>query len=72
MNPEHIVPGHGPVVNREGMQEVRDYLSGIVTAAGAPAGAPLPRALRRWEGSLTLEENLTFTRRWIAVRDTRK
>lgn len=63
---EQIVPGHGPVVTASGIQEIRDYLSGTLEAAEAGEGALLPAALRRWEGSLSLTENLKFVRGWVA------
>ncbi|NTV53137.1 MAG: MBL fold metallo-hydrolase [Candidatus Firestonebacteria bacterium] len=31
-----VLPGHGPVTNREGMAEMRDYFSSIYTAVGQP------------------------------------
>ena len=65
---ERIVPGHGPVTTPAGMQEIRDYVGGVLEAAGASPQATLPAALRRWESSLSLEENLKFTRGWIAAR----
>ncbi len=65
---ERIVPGHGPVTTPAGMQEIRDYVGGVLEAAGASRQATLPAALRRWESSLSLEENLKFTRGWIAAR----
>jgi glyoxylase-like metal-dependent hydrolase (beta-lactamase superfamily II) len=65
MAPERVVPGHGPVTTVDGILETRAYLSGILEAARAPPGAPLPAALRRWEGSLSLESNLAFARGWV-------
>ncbi|MGD0249396.1 MAG: MBL fold metallo-hydrolase [Thermoplasmata archaeon] len=69
---ERIVPGHGPVVATDGMQEVRGYLSGVLEAAESPEGAPLPSTVRRWEGSVSLKENLKFARGWVASRHGRK
>ncbi len=66
--PEQIVPGHGPVTGPAGIAETRDYLVGILAAAEAAPTAALPAALRRWEGSLSLEENLTFARQWLGSR----
>jgi cyclase len=67
---QRIVPGHGPVVAAvDGIQEIRGYLTGVLEAAGAPVGATLPAAVRPWEGSLSLKENLRFARSWIAARD---
>jgi len=63
---ERIVPGHGGVTNVEGIRETRDYVSGVLKAARAPRGTPLPAGIRRWEGSVTLESNLAFTRDWVA------
>ena len=71
MAPERVVPGHGRVTTTEGMQETRDYLSGILDAARAPPGAPLPAAIRRWEGSLSLESNLAFARGWVKAHSAR-
>jgi glyoxylase-like metal-dependent hydrolase (beta-lactamase superfamily II) len=62
LRPERIVPGHGPVVSGEGSRETREYVESVWAAASSPAGAPLPAALRRWEGSLSLEQNLEFAR----------
>ncbi|MGC2034464.1 MAG: MBL fold metallo-hydrolase [Thermoplasmata archaeon] len=68
-----IVPGHGPVVTAaEGIEEIRGYLTGVLEAAGATVGAVLPAAVRRWEGSLSLKENLRFARSWVAARNGRK
>jgi glyoxylase-like metal-dependent hydrolase (beta-lactamase superfamily II) len=72
MSPERIVPGHGPVTTTEGIEETRGYLSGVLEAARAPRGAPLPSTIRRWEGTLSLEWNLTFARGWVAEREGRK
>ena len=69
---ERIVPGHGPVVSAEGMLEIRGYLTGVLEAAATPSGARLPTALSRWEGSLSLKENLRFAREWIAAHRGRK
>ena len=71
MAPEKVVPGHGPVTGVEGLRETRDYLSAILEAARKPRGASLPRALRRWEGSVTLEGNLAFARTWVQTHDSR-
>ncbi|MCI4320164.1 MAG: MBL fold metallo-hydrolase [Thermoplasmata archaeon] len=65
---ERVVPGHGAVMTADGIDETRRYLSAIVKAAEASAGAPLPPELRRWEGSPTLEENLTAARKVLAAR----
>jgi|HubBroStandDraft_1064217.scaffolds.fasta_scaffold97140_2 cyclase len=70
--PEHIVPGHGPVVTTDGVQETRGYVSGMLEAAEAAPGATLPLSLRRWEGSMSLEANLKFTRAWVASQDGQK
>lgn len=69
---EQVVPGHGPVISNEGIQETRDYVSGILEAAEAAPGSPLPHALRRWEGSLNLEQNLTFARGLAGTATERK
>jgi cyclase len=69
---QRIVPGHGPVVGSEGMQEIRGYVSGVLEAAAASDSAALPLELRRWEGSLSLEENLRFTRGWMAAHPARR
>lgn len=71
MGAERIVPGHGPVTTAEGIRETRNYLAGVLEATQASRGAPLPAPLRRWEGSLSLEWNLTFARGWVASRGTR-
>jgi len=68
---ERIVPGHGPVTGRAGIEGTREYLSGVLAAAEAPAGSVLPGALRPWEGSLSLDENLAFARKWLAARRSR-
>ncbi len=70
LRPEAIVPGHGPVLTVDGFAEIRGYLEGVLRAAASPAGAPLPNSLTRWDGSLSLEENLAFARRWLAARGT--
>jgi len=72
MAPERIVPGHGPVTGNEGIEETRGYLSGVLEAARAPRGAELPRTIRRWEGSLSLDWNLKFAREWVATHEPRK
>lgn len=71
LGPEQIVPGHGPLVDADGLQETRDYLSGVITAAGSPPGAGLPRALQPWESSVSLEENLRSARAFITARGNR-
>jgi glyoxylase-like metal-dependent hydrolase (beta-lactamase superfamily II) len=71
LHPERVVPGHGPVTTLEGIRETRDYLSGIMEAARSPPGSPLPRTLRRWDGSLSLTSNLTFAREWVAAHGPR-
>jgi cyclase len=68
LRPERIVPGHGPVIPPEGMQATRDYLSGVLKAAESPKSAPLPAAIRKWEGSLGLEWNLKFARDRVKAR----
>lgn len=72
LNPERIVPGHGPVTTLDGIQETRNYVTGVLTAAEAPVGAPLPTAIQRWEGSFSLKWNLDFAREWVARRDSTK
>jgi len=71
LHPESIVPGHGPVTTLEGLRETRAYIAGVLEAARASTGAALPAAIRRWEGSLTLDENLKFARGWLQAHDTR-
>ena len=71
LRPERIVPGHGPVGKLEGVEETRGYVAGVLEAATASAQAPLPRAIRRWEGTISLEENLRFAREWVAAHDAR-
>lgn len=66
---ERIIPGHGPVSKPERIQETRDYVSGVLDAARAPTGSPLPAPIRRWEGSVSLEENLAFARGWVAAHE---
>lgn len=63
---ERIVPGHGPVSPAERIGETREYLVAIRKAAEAPAGSELPGPLRRWEGSVSFEENLKFVRSRLA------
>lgn len=65
---EHLVPGHGPVTKLDGIGETRRYISATLEAASRSDTAPLPGALRRWEGSLSLAENLRFVRGWVAAR----
>jgi hypothetical protein len=60
------------VAKAEDLAETREYVSGILEAAESPTGAPLPRALRRWEGTMSLEENLQFARGWVATHRPRK
>jgi cyclase len=62
LRPERVVPGHGPVIPPEDMHETRDYLTGVLRAADAPKSATLPASIRKWEGSLGLDENLKFAR----------
>jgi len=69
LRPERIVPGHGPVMGIDGLSEIRGYLSGVLEAAGRPPANPLPASIRRWEGSLSLDENLRFTREWLAAHE---
>jgi glyoxylase-like metal-dependent hydrolase (beta-lactamase superfamily II) len=69
LQPEQIVPGHGPVLSSGGTEETRGYVSGVLEAASADEGAPLPRAIRKWEGSLSLEENVRFARSWLSTRE---
>lgn len=66
---ERLVPGHGPVSGPEGIQETRDYVSGVLDAARSARTASLPAPLRPWEGSVSLEENLKFARQWVAVHE---
>jgi len=65
LRPEVVVPGHGPVVSLEQLSEARGYLTGVLAAAEAREGEPLPASIRKWEGTLSLEGNLSFARRWI-------
>ena len=69
---ERIVPGHGPVVAGDGLDEIRGYVSGVLRAAENPEGAALPATIRRWEGSVSLKENLKFARSWVASPRGRK
>ena len=62
LRPERIVPGHGPVISPEEIQVTRDYVLGVLKAAEAPKSALLPASIRKWEGSLGLQENLSFAR----------
>ena len=68
LRPERIVPGHGLVTTVEGLDETRGYLSGVLQAAGASKNAKLPATIRRWEGTLSLQENLKFARGWLSAR----
>ncbi len=70
IGPEVIVPGHGPVLRTDLLGETRGYLKGVLRAAESREGASLPSAIERWEGSLSLEENLAFARRWLAARSS--
>ena len=65
---ERVVPGHGPVMAADAIDETRRYLLAMVKAAEASTGSPLPPELERWEGSPTFEENLTATRKVVAAR----
>ena len=66
LGPERIVPGHGPLTDAKGISETRAYLTGVLEAAEAPEGRPLPSSIARWEGTLSLDENLKFARRWLS------
>lgn len=68
---ERIVPGHGPVVSADGFEEIRGYLSGVLEAAESRPGATLPSSIRRWEGSVSLKENLKFARGWVGSHRNR-
>lgn len=72
LRPERIVPGHGPVSGPDRIGETREYLAGVLEAARAPPGAPVPSAIRKWDGSVGLEENLAFTRQWVASHEGRR
>ncbi|HTS32710.1 MAG TPA: MBL fold metallo-hydrolase [Thermoplasmata archaeon] len=72
LDPEQIVPGHGPVTTVDGLAEVRGYVSGVLEAAAASPATPLPAAIRRWEGSLSLDDNLRFARGWVASHTRRR
>lgn len=63
---ERVVPGHGPVSPIASLQETREYVSGVMEAARNPKGTPLPAAIRKWEGSVSLESNLEFARSRVA------
>ncbi|MCI4350941.1 MAG: MBL fold metallo-hydrolase [Thermoplasmata archaeon] len=69
LGPERIVPGHGPVSPAEALGETREYVEAILAAVERPGGSPLPAGLRRWEGSVTLEENLNAPGSRTAARD---
>lgn len=71
LRPERVVPGHGPVTEADGIQETRNYVSAVYEAAQSTPRKKLPGALRRWEGSLSLDTNLKFARTWVAARKTR-
>jgi cyclase len=62
LRPERIVPGHGPVIGPDEIQVTRDYLTGVLKAAEAPKSATLPATIRKWDGTIGLDENLTFAR----------
>ncbi|MET8828053.1 MBL fold metallo-hydrolase [Streptomyces sp. NPDC004610] len=49
LEPETVVPGHGPVTDVSGIREVRDYLDfiGRYAAESHAAGLPWPEAARR-------------------------
>ncbi len=72
LRPEAIVPGHGPVLGPDGFAEIRGYLRGVLKAAAASPEAVLPVAIRRWEGSVSLEENLRFARERRPPRTRRR
>jgi cyclase len=63
---ERLVPGHGTVGGTEAIDQTRQYLTAILDAAESPISA-LPSVLSRWEGSLSLRENLKFVREWLEV-----
>jgi glyoxylase-like metal-dependent hydrolase (beta-lactamase superfamily II) len=65
LRPERIVPGHGPVSGLESIQETRSYLTGVLVAAAAAPGAPVPGAVQRWEDSYSLNANIEFARGWL-------
>ncbi|HTW77114.1 MAG TPA: MBL fold metallo-hydrolase [Thermoplasmata archaeon] len=67
LRPERIVPGHGPVSPVEAIDETRSYLTGVLAAARSPRGAPVPAAVRRWEGSFSFRENVRATRDRLKV-----
>ena len=66
---ERIVPGHGPVTSVEGIRETRGYIAGMLSAARASKNAPTPAGVRRWEGSVSFDSNLAYTRNWVSRRD---
>ncbi len=68
--PEFLIPGHGPVANSDAIVTTRDYLAAVLYAAGEPRVRTVPEPLRRWEGSVTLEENLAATRRFLSAAAT--
>jgi cyclase len=70
LRPERIVPGHGVVSPVDAIEDARAYLAAVLKAASARKGASLPAAIRKWEGSLGLEENLRFAREWVKKRRT--
>jgi cyclase len=72
LRPERIVPGHGPVISAEEIQATRDYLTGVLKAADASKSATLPASIRKWGGSLGLEENLRFARARATARKAKK
>jgi len=72
LRPERIVPGHGPVTEPDGIEGTRSYISAVLEAAhSSPRKKLLPAAVRRFEGSVTLDGNLRATREWLAARKSR-
>jgi len=63
---EKVVPGHGAVTTNEGIRYTREYLAAVLDVARTPPGTRLPAALRRWEGSVSLEWNIATTRDWVS------
>jgi cyclase len=67
LRPERIVPGHGPVVGPDGIGETREYLAAVIATARNAPGSAVPAEARRWEGSMSFEENVAHTRTTIAA-----
>ena len=64
LRPERIIPGHGPVGNRESIGAMRDYLEILLSLPLGPREVPeVPARFRTWTEPGQFEENLKFLRK---------